>query len=169
MREREIDNLNSSLSIKETDPFEDRIMKFENSKTLMNLLLNRAAIPEQRLLYYEDKEYQTNRTKLSKLEELSSNEDEEGFTSPYFKKHLIYFISGAKIHPHIDKKLREIVDKNFYPDDAINDIFIFLKGYGCIPNSKYQRNQFAEEMFKFAIDLKFSRPHCFQLYFKIKG
>lgn len=160
---------NNILSMREIDPYEDLISKFEDSNTLMTLLLKRDAIPEQRLLYYVDKKYQTKRTKLSKLEELSSNEDEEGFTNSHFRKYLIYFVSGAHIEPILDKKTREIVAQNFYPEDAINEIFFFLKGYGRIPKSKHERNQFAEEMFKFAIDLKFRRTHCFHLYHKIKG
>jgi len=148
-------------------------LKRQNSlsslKELTEILLNRNAISENRIKYFIDKNYQTGKTKKSRLEVFKSkglNEDEI-FQHPHFRKYLLFFINGANILEVIEEKATDIFKNRIYHDDAIQELFVFIKNMKYIPTNNAERNEFAEEIFKLTVDLNCELQECFNLRGKI--
>ena len=76
------------------------------SRELVHSLMERHAIPEQRLRYFTDKTYNPSNTCASKRELFLRNAhtDDAMYEHPHFWKYLLYFINGADLpRPVIDQ------------------------------------------------------------------
>lgn len=125
------------------------------SEQLTKMLLERQAIPKNRLNYFTKVDYQTGRTKKSRKEIFKMNNKKGKAISghPNFIKYLEYFIEGTNLATFIKNKAFEIFEGNHYTDDAAEQLFSFLKSQKIIPNDNFERHKFAEEIFKLVIDL----------------
>lgn len=158
------------LSFDLNEDFETRISKLESVKDLTESLLKRKAIPEQRIKYFTDKELQTGRKHKSRQQDFESNgtKGDDIFRHPDFIKYLTYFIEGASIGSQHDIQIREIVAKNYYQDEAIEEIMYYLKSNSLLPSSKLDRDELADELFKLAVDLKIETYYCHHLRSKVR-
>lgn len=148
-------------------------LKRQNSlnalKNLTQILLERNAIPEDRIKYFTDENYQTGRTTKSRFEVFRSKRqsDDEILRDPNFIKYLRFFINGADISEVIEKEAIRIFENPIYHDDAIQELFIFIKSRKYIPVDNSERKRFAEELFKLVVDLKCELQQCFNLRSKV--
>lgn len=159
------------LSLNFDEDYDVRISKLESARKLTESLLDRKAIPERRIKYFTDKEFQTGRKHKSRKEIFESNgtSGTDIFRHPHFIKHLTYFIEGANLNQELKSKIQRIVSNNHYQDDAITKIITFLKSDGAIPTDKSRREDFVDEVFKLIVDLEIESSYCHQLRNKIRG
>lgn len=71
----------------------------ERAAALMKSLMKRKAIPEKRLLYFTDSNYNTGRGKGSRFERFRQNAGsaEDVLRHPHFLEYLHYFINGSDL------------------------------------------------------------------------
>ncbi|MEQ8581471.1 MAG: hypothetical protein RIC30_08485 [Marinoscillum sp.] len=159
------------LSLDPDEDYELRISKLNSQKELAESLLNREAIPEQRINYFTKKEFQTGISRKSRIEEFEAkvNSESDIFSHGHFTKYLQYFIEGANIDPQLNQTLRKIAESNMYDDDKADEIIKYLKSNSVIPTAKQARDEFAEEIFKFGADINLNSSYCHRLRNKIRG
>jgi len=79
--------------------YEQSIENGERAAALMNSLIKRKAIPNQRLLYFTDPEYNPSPGKASRFERFRDNAGgtDEVLRHPHFLPYLHYFICGPDL------------------------------------------------------------------------
>lgn len=157
------------ISLDISEDYEKRVRKLDSLQLLTKSLLDRKAIPEQRIRFFTDKDFQFGGTKKSRKEVFESNgtKGQEIFKHPHFIKYLKYFVEGANLNLHLTKSILEIYSKCHYSDDAINEIYNLLKSNSLIPKDKSSRQELADEIFKLLVDLKIEPNYCHQIRKKI--
>ena len=158
------------LSLDINEDYDERIRKLDSLKLLTKSLLDRKAIPEQRIKFFTDKDFQFGGAKKSRKEVFESNgtKGTEIFRHAHFIRYLIYFVEGANLDNHLIKSIEGICDRNHYSDDAIGEIYNFLKSGSLIPKDKSSRQELADEIFKLLVDLKVELSYCHQIRNKIR-
>lgn len=78
---------------------------------LLKSLVDRDAIPEVRVRYWSDPDFQTGRVKTSYkgLFERNGRQGEEIYTHPHFLKYLRYFLFGAQLPERVIAEFEEVV------------------------------------------------------------
>lgn len=134
----------------------------KSSRLLTKLLLERIAIPENRLKYFTDRAYQFGRVKRSRKEIFESNgtKGESIFEHPHFLKYLTFFIEGANVSQDIYEFAKTIKETNQFQDEAISEIFEYIKQRNYVPKELKAQNKFADEIFKLVVDLGFEPDFC---------
>jgi len=171
LTEKEEELYLNTLSFRLDEDYKTRIFKLNCSKKLIELLLAREAIPKQRIDLFTNREFNTGRSRKSRKEVFESNGTTGSniFSHPDFIKYLKFFIEGHNIDPRLNSKLREISTNNVYKDDTTDEIIEYLKTNSLIPNTKPERDQFAEHVFMIGADLKLDSSYCHTLRNKISG
>jgi hypothetical protein len=125
----------------------------EKVARLITALLERNAIPEYRLKYFNDPDYRKGRIKGSRrdLFRRNRNTDEEILRSASFLKHARYFVCGPDLPDAPMREFREAVRScgQVSPGDAIdlsNPARRQVRAFGLAPHDA------AEEYFKLALD-----------------
>lgn len=92
------------------------------SRELFQLLMQRHAIPEQRLRYFADKNYNPSNTRASKRELFLRNAhtNDAMYEHPHFWKYLLYFINGAELPRAIIETFAEIAANEMRDYDALS-------------------------------------------------
>ena len=157
-------------SYKLDQEFNERISKLESLQELTFSLLERNAIPKKRYQFLTKKEFQFGQTKKSRWEIFESNGSigHNIFKHPHFIKYLMYFINGANLDDLLISQIEQIYNKNYYKDDALEEIYNFLKINDKIPKERNSRNCFSEEVFKLLLDFEIELDSCHRLRQKIK-
>ncbi|SHG06886.1 hypothetical protein SAMN05444274_1334 [Mariniphaga anaerophila] len=142
--------------------FEENQKSLDALLDLTESLIAREAIPKNRLKYFLDRDFQHGRTKLSRKEVFESNgtKGKQIFRHPNFIKYVDYFINGANVPSDLYDVAKSIFESNNYQDDAIEKIFDYLKLRNYISKERYERNKFADEIFKLSVDLGFDSQNC---------
>jgi hypothetical protein len=90
---------------------------------LIHALLNRKGIPEVRLRYYADSEYNPSHPKTSRREFFLRNagNDEAAYRHPHFLKYLHYFVYGADLPEKIKGLFQETASESFVKPQNLVD------------------------------------------------
>lgn len=136
----------------ETSEFELNKVALSDQKWLIQELLKRDIIPEQRLRYFIDPEYNASKSKMShqQIFERNGTKGEEVFDHPHFRKYLSFFIEGADL----PATMKELLDERFeltQSEDFADLVYQYvltnkknleiISGWDC-----------AEEIYKYLID-----------------
>lgn len=80
------------------------------SRQLMESLLKREAIPEQRLRYFTDAAYNSGHTKGSRYELFRRNtaSNSEMYEHPHFWKYLLYFLDGPELPSEVAERFASL-------------------------------------------------------------
>ncbi|HLF63115.1 MAG TPA: hypothetical protein VI603_05170 [Saprospiraceae bacterium] len=150
--------------------FEENRAILEAARELTISLIERNAIPYNRIQYFTDSAYNLGRGKSSRQEifERNGTEGTDIYAHPHFLDYLNYFINGADLPADIKSKFTELSERGIYHNYVIDEFYEFLKATHHIPKERHQRNEFAEEVFKLAIDNNIELLHAEQLRNKIK-
>jgi hypothetical protein len=151
-----------ALNCNPNNDYEENQKSLDALQTLTELLLSRKAIPENRLKYFIDRDFQHGRTKFSRKEVFESNgtKGKNILRHPNFIKYLEYFINGANVPEDVYKVAVSDLESNSFQDEAIQKIYEYLKLRVYIPKERYSRNNFADEVFKLAVDIGFEPSYC---------
>ncbi|WP_247232188.1 hypothetical protein [Telluribacter sp. SYSU D00476] len=138
------------------------------SKQMMKSLLLRKAIPDHRVKFFTDPEYNVGAVGAIKKSiqqgfERNGKKGEAIFEDPNFFKYLDYFINGPKLPYEVKVKSKEIVDSNTYKNDAAEELFDFLKTSSISPKLVLDKRTTADEVFKLALDLHFDLNNACRL------
>lgn len=119
---------------------------------LLKSLVERSAIPEARLLYWSDPEYQIGRLKASHkgLFERSGRQGDEIYTHPHFLKYLRYFLYGANLPEGAIFEFEKVVGNPEWVSSG--DITDITKGTRDIVRRHGLKDQ-DEEFFRLALDV----------------
>ena len=169
LTEEETKLFDSAQSCNIENNFEDNQKSLNSSLQLTELLIARKAIPINRLKYFTHSEFQHGGIKMSRKEVFESNgtKGKAIFKHPHFIKYLIYFINGANVSNDIYEVSKASIENTSFQDDAISNIFAYLKFTKSIPKDKANRNNFANEIFKLVVDLGFEPDLCINIRKKI--
>ncbi|NSX54812.1 hypothetical protein [Parasulfitobacter algicola] len=119
--------------------------------SLLKSLAERGAIPEARLRYWSDPEYQIGRLKASHkgLFERNGRQGDEIYTHPHFLKYLRYFLFGAQLPARAIAEFEEVVGNPEWVSSG--DITDITKGTRAIVR-KYGLQEEGEEFYRLALD-----------------
>ncbi len=147
------------------EEYEERITKLGAAQQLTISLLNRSGIPENRLKYFTDSDYQIGRATKSRKEVFESNgtSGTNIFKHGNFLKHLDFFIDGASVNQKLYDFAEEALKNNPYQDDARDEVISYIYRNHLKPSDKNLKKKFGEEVFKMAIDLGFESHYCHDL------
>ena len=124
--------------------------------SLLKSLAERNAIPEVRLRYWSDPEYQIGRLKASHkgLFERNGRQGDEIYTHPHFLKYLRYFLYGAQLPARAIAAFEEVVGN---PDwVSSGDIADIAKGTRRIVREHGLQTEH-EEFYRLALDVGLSQ------------
>lgn len=127
---------------------------FDSQKLLMKSLLDREAIPDPRLKYFLDPEYNTAKTTLSRKQVFEKNgtRGDDILTHPHFKSYLEYFINGADMAEEVKEEAERLSNqKNIY-DDISEALYVHVLKKKELYKLIHPRDWFAEEYYKLLID-----------------
>lgn len=125
----------------------------ENSKKLFLSLLDRDAIPEIRLKYFTDPEFNIGQTKKSKEEAFENNltQGESVYDHHDFIKYLDYIIFGSKIPNSIQSRFLEIIDDEILTSgELVTRLTSFTRTKAKQLN--WSRFKIADQFYKLALD-----------------
>jgi len=147
------------------DEYELRIKTLESAQKLTLSLLNRSGIPENRIKYFTDTDYQVGRTTKSRKEVFESNGTTgiDIYKHAHFLKYLDFFIDGASVDHKLYEFASDAIKNNSYQDAARDEIITYIYSHHLKPSDKSQKKEFGEEIFKMAIDLGFAQHYCHDL------
>ena len=151
-----------SFRISPDEDYNDRIQKLNNNRLLTISLLKRKAVPEVRIKYFTDPEYNLSDRRKSKQQifEQNGTRGTDIFSHPDFLKYLKYFIHGADLPTTLKDQLSSMKQAFSYDDDFVEKAYPTLKAYLKESGGK-DRNLFVEEAFKLildiGVDLRFSK------------
>lgn len=119
---------------------------------LLKLLAERNAIPEVRLRYWSDPDYQIGRLKASHkgLFERNGRQGDEIYTHPHFLKYFRYFLFGAQLPTGAITEFEEVVGNPEWVSSG--DITDITKGTRAIVR-KYGLQDEDEEFYRLALDV----------------
>lgn len=120
--------------------------------SLLNSLAERNAIPEVRLRYWSDPEYQIGRLKASHkgLFERNGRQGDEIYTHPHFLKYLRYFLFGAQLPASAIAEFEEAVGNPEWVSSG--DITDITKGTRRIVREHGLQAE-DEEFYRLALDV----------------
>jgi len=123
---------------------------------LLKLLTERNAIPEVRLRYWSDPEYQIGRLKASHkgLFERNGRRGDEIYTHPHFLKYLRYFLFGAQLPAGAIAEFERVVGNPEWVSSG--DITDITKGARAIVR-KYGLQEEDEEFYQLGLDVGLSQ------------
>ncbi len=119
------------------------------SRELFRCLVERHAIPEQRLRYFADETYNPSNNRASKRELFLRNAhtDDAMYEHPHFWKYLLYFINGADLPRPIIDQFAEIAADEMRDHDVLSKLSRkATRGLAGDSGNK------AEEFYKLALD-----------------
>jgi hypothetical protein len=121
----------------------------EASYKLFQSLMERKAIPEQRLRYFADPSYNPSNTRASKRDLFLRNAHTDGamYRHAHFWKYLIYFVEGAKLPPSISEQLTMIAKNEMREYNAASSYSRKVSR-----NLPGDRDTKIDEFFKLALD-----------------
>jgi hypothetical protein len=127
------------------------------SRELFHSLMERQAIPEQRLRYFADKTYNPSNTRASKRELFLRNAhtDDAMYEHPHFWKYLLYFINGADLPRPIIDQFAEIAADEMRDHDALSKLS--RKATRSVSGDSGSK---AEEFYKLALDCDCGLPEA---------
>jgi hypothetical protein len=127
------------------------------SRELFHSLMERQAIPEQRLRYFADKTYNPSNTRASKRELFLRNAhtDDAMYEHPHFWKYLLYFIIGADLPRPIIDQFAEIAADEMRDHDALSKLS--RKATRSVSGDSGSK---AEEFYKLALDCDCGLPEA---------
>ena len=119
------------------------------SKKLFRSLFERGAIPESRLRYFADPEYNAHNSRTSRRELFLRNAhtDDAMYAHPHFWKYLLYFINGADLPRNVVEEFRKIAQDEFRDHNALSSLA--RRTSRTLPGDQGNK---AEEFFKLALD-----------------
>ncbi|MBZ8119813.1 hypothetical protein KUD11_14320 [Roseovarius sp. LXJ103] len=119
---------------------------------LLKSLVERSAIPEARLRYWSDPEYQIGRSKASHkgLFERNGRQGDEIYTHPHFLKYLRYFLYGANLPEGAISEFERVIGNPEWVSSG--DITDITKGTRDIVRRHGLKDQ-DEEFFRLALDV----------------
>jgi hypothetical protein len=127
------------------------------SRELFHSLMERHAIPEQRLRYFADKDYNPSNTRASKRELFLRNAhtNDAMYEHPHFWKYLLYFINGTDLPRPIIEQFSEIAADEMRDHDALSKFSRkATRGLAGDSGSK------AEAFYKLALDCDCGLPEA---------
>lgn len=133
---------------------------------LMRLLLQRNAIPDVRLKYFEDPAFRSGRIKGSyrSLFERNKTVGDDIYRHPNFLKHLRYFLLGAELPYHVMETFSQQAQAcgHVGPSDALQLGSVarnLSREFGLLHDGEATAET-AEEFFKLALDCGIYRGHA---------
>ncbi|WP_430449444.1 hypothetical protein [Rhodophyticola sp.] len=119
---------------------------------LLKSLTERNAIPEHRLRYWSDPEYQIGRVKASHrgLFERNGTMGQDIYTHPHFLKYLRYFLFGAQLPADVIAEFERIVGNPEWVTSG--DVTEITKGTRKLVREKRLRG-YEEEFYRLALDI----------------
>ena len=143
-----------SFEINLDENYETRISKLEKCFALTESLFQRYAIPERRLLYFFNPEYNLSNPKKSHKNIFESNGTIGAaiYRHPHFLKYLKYFIYGADLPEETKNILHKKYESCTFDDDFVEVAYLHLKPLHAQLSAE-EKTKFKEEVFKFCIDL----------------
>jgi hypothetical protein len=162
LTEKEEKQFDLALKCSPSRDYEENQKSLDALQELTESIIAREAIPKNRLKYFIDRDYQHSGTKLSRKEVFESNgtKGKKIFRHPHFIKYIDYFINGAKVTPNVYEFAKSIFVSHSFQDEAIQELYDYLKSNRLIPTDKNSKNNFADEIFKLAVDLGFDSNYC---------
>jgi len=123
---------------------------------LLKSLVDREAIPEARLRYWSEPEYQIGRVKGSRkgLFERNGRQGQEIYTHPHFLEYLRYFLFGAQLPEQAIAELEEIVGNAEWVTSG--DVTKITKGTRRIVREHGLQGEH-EEFYRLALDMGLSQ------------
>jgi hypothetical protein len=123
---------------------------------LLKSLVDRGAIPEARLRYWSDPEYQIGRVKASHkgLFERNGTQGQEIYTHPHFFEYLRYFLFGAQLPQQAIAEFEEIVGNPEWVTSG--DVTKITKGTRRIVREHGLQGK-DEEFYRLALDMGLSQ------------
>ena len=105
-------------------------------------------IPQSRLDYFFEKEYNLSNSKASRKDVFEKNGTRELdiFKHGNFIKYLTYFVEGADLNAFIKEKAVELITNSTYKDDGCKAFCTFLESNYLVKKEDF------EEFFKLSID-----------------
>ena len=145
------------LGVSRRNPAEAHAAYQANKRPILDLLKSlseRGAIPEERLNYWNDPNYNTGRGKASHkgVFERNGNTDEESYTHPHFIPYLRYFLFGADLPDAVIAKFEEKVDNPAWITSS--DILPIGKCARDLTRQyRLDRGHASEEFFRLCLDM----------------
>lgn len=142
--------------------------RLKNAKQLMELLIERNAIPQYRVDYFIEPEYYVSKTKGSRRDNFKKNmrNQDEMFSNPHFLKYLQYFIYGPKLPETIVASFRSLKENYYYGDDVAEKVYPIIAKY-LRSSSDLKSKDLAEEALKMMLELGYSISDALILRSKI--
>lgn len=133
----------------EDHDYERTIQAGRASRSLMELLLQRDAIPDVRLRYFVDPQYNGGNRKSSRRELFRRNAHGDGvmYEHPHFWKYLLFFILGAKLPENVKTRFAELAADTMRDHGSLDKLARQLSR--SLPEDNATK---AEEFFKLAMD-----------------
>ncbi|MBP1147156.1 hypothetical protein GE543_24810 [Pseudomonas sp. SZ57] len=125
----------------------------EPMQLLAASLFERSAIPEIRIAYFTDPNFNPGERGKSREEIFEGNgiSGDEILRHPHFLKHLEYFLCGPKLPSvAIDTFKKEALSSGYLTGGDINDLTPFARS--CVRSNRLDPHVAADEFFKLAIE-----------------
>lgn len=125
----------------------------EPMRLLALSLLERSAIPEIRIAYFTDPNFNPGGRGKSREEIFESNgtSGEEILRHPHFLKHLEYFLCGPNLPSvAIDTFKTEALSSGYLTGEDVNDLAPFARS--CVRSNGLEPHVAADEFFKLAVE-----------------
>ena len=135
------------------EPYELRKTKLKASGRLMLSLLDRSAIPKVRIKYFTQPEYNVLNSRKSRQQVFEHN-GRVGtgiFEDPAFLKYLKYFICGAELPSELKIDLQAAKCNAYYETEFLDEACALASRHRALVAA--DNDQFAEELFKHALDI----------------
>ncbi len=139
---------------------DDLRKSLEPMAQLATSLLKRGAIPEIRIAYFTDPNFNPSGRGKSKEDVFVRNgtSGDEILRHPHFLKHLEYFIFGPDLPPiAIEKFKNEMSSSGYLTGGDINDLTPFARS--CVRSNGLDPHRAAEEFYKLAVECG-AMPTC---------
>lgn len=156
------------LNLESHDP-EDFTRNSEGVAQLITMLLKRRAIPEHRLKYFTDPDYQKSRIKGAHrdLFRRNGNNDEQILRHPHFLKYARYFVCGPDLPGALMQEFRDAARRcgHVSPGGAVDLANLArrqVRAFDLAPHDA------AEEYFKLALDSGIWMSHAFHIADRVR-
>lgn len=134
--------------------YETRIASFARVRQVMELLVERGAIPEARQRYFLDPECNPSGRGKSRRERFEGNSGTRGsetYDHPHFVKYLHYFVCGPELPDDIKVLLREqAATWGHLRMSEAHDIFPHIRA--AVRRHRLEPHEAAEEIYKLALE-----------------
>lgn len=127
-------------------------------KKLTESLLKRDVIPQHRIKYFTNAEYNLGRGNKSRkyyFEEILNGKGDI-LEHQDFLKYLDYFINGSKLTQEFKEKLQKVKDECAYDSDFPDESYTIIRAHFRKNTDNIQKKDFANEVFKLCLDMGLS-------------